>query len=526
MINSCVRFLEETANKSPEKIAITDKNRSYSFEDLKGNALKIGQSIHHLGPNKPVAIFLPKSCYGVIAFMGTLYTGNFYIPLDVKSPKERLSKIMNDLGPVAIITDSQFEKLIFEIIAGQNIKIVNIESVLSSRETATFNYAEKIAKVIDTDPIYCIYTSGSTGTPKGVLISHRGVVDYIDYAIECYDLNTDSVIGNQAQFHFDISVLDIYVAMKTGATMHIIPEHLFTFPDNLIEYMEEKRIDTIYWVPSVMNHVASTDTLSLLKNKYLKKILFAGEVMPNKTLNYWRRHFPDALFTNLYGPTEITITCTYYIVDREFADSDPLPIGVPCRNSDVFVLDENNRLVETNDTGSIGELCVRGSSLALGYWRDFEKTNASFVQNPLNQNYPERIYRTGDLVKYNNRRELEFHGRKDHQIKHMGYRIEIGEIERAILSIRELENACIFYDAMRKNIVCIYESKKSEVDEHFLRKLLTVSLPKYMIPAVYVRLRKLPINSTGKIDIALIKKNYEDDLTSRQYLKIAEALRR
>lgn len=512
MINTCVQFLEETAGKCPAKTAVTDQDRALTYAELKRDALKTAFALGDIGRNRPVAVFLPKSCHSVIAFLGTLYTGNFYVPLDVKSPKERLEKILRDLGPEAVITNSSLETSIFEM-TGMGAKIINLDKVLTEETLTKFDFVSRIDRVIDTDPIYCIYTSGSTGMPKGVVIPHRGVVDYVNYAIDCYQLHEDTVFGNQAQFHFDISALDLYGTLKLGATLHLLPERLFTFPVQLPEYLERKGINTIYWVPSAMNQLAQSDTLSLLKSKPLKKILFAGEVMPTKTLNYWRKYFPDAVFSNLYGPTEITITCTYYTVDRDFDDQESLPIGKACRNSDVLVLDENDQLVWQTEVGKLGELCVRGSSLALGYWGDFEKTDSAFVQNPLNSHYPEKIYRTGDYVAYNDRGELDYRGRKDQQIKYMGYRIELGEIERAVLSVSGIDNACVLYDRIRQHIVCIYESQSPGTNDAYLKKRLMHSLPKYMVPTRYVRLTRLPLSGTGKIDRVLIQSDYEKSLS-------------
>jgi D-alanine--poly(phosphoribitol) ligase subunit 1 len=355
---------------------------------------------------------------------------------------------------------------------------------------------EALPESVDTDPAYIIHTSGSTGVPKGVVIPHRGIIDYIEWARECYRVTEADTIGNQAPFHFDNSTLDLYLCFSTGATLVIIPEELFLFPIKLIEYVARQEIRLIFWVPSVLAAVANTDVLSKTALPRLTKILFAGEVMQNRHLNYWRRHFPDALFSNLYGPTEITVDCTYYLVDRPFADSDPLPIGVPCRNSDVLILNDRNLPAAT---GERGELCVRGSSLALGYWNNPEKTAAAFVQNPLNPHYPERIYRTGDIVWRDGRGEIYYAGRNDHQIKHLGYRIELGEIETAALAIPEIRNVCVIYDYARTQIVMFYEAPQ-ELSSGVMRKALLERLSKYMLPSVFVCVNELPLNANGKID--------------------------
>jgi amino acid adenylation domain-containing protein len=359
-----------------------------------------------------------------------------------------------------------------------------------------------LAKQIDTDPVYAIFTSGSTGTPKGVVIAHRGVIDYIDWAIDRFGFTSDSIIGNQAPFYFDNSTLDIYLMYATGATLDIIPEMHFSFPANLVKYMNEHKISFIFWVPFALINVANFDIFKDEKPQYLKDVFFAGEVMPNKHLNYWRKYLPDCRYANLYGPTEITVDCTYYEVDREFADDEPLPIGVPCRNSDVLILVDQQREAKQNEEG---ELCVRGSSLALGYYNDPEKTAKAFIQNPLNKHYPETIYCTGDIVYKNERDEIMYVGRKDSQIKHNGYRIELGEIENAILATKMVDNCCATYDFTNKKIVLFYQATE-ELDKGSFRKAIANKIPRYMIPTVYNREEKLRQNGSGKIDRSYYKK--------------------
>ena len=237
----------------------------------------------------------------------------------------------------------------------------------------------------------------------------------------------------------------------------------------------------------------------------LKNILFAGEVMPVKTLNYWRSHFPEeTLFANLYGPTEITVDCTFYIVDRELGERETLPIGKACRNSDVLIL---NEFQEPCIQLEVGELCVRGTSLALGYWKNPDKTREVFVQNPLNPNYPESIYRTGDLVYRNENDEIIFVGRKDNQIKHLGYRIELGEIEQAISNAFDGLAPCVLYDEQKKKLILVYEGIREYPATEF-KSILVDRLARYMIPSEYIRLDKLPLNSSGKIDRNYLKRRY------------------
>lgn len=498
MQNSVVRYLEKTARVFPDKPAIVDKNGVMTFAELRDNALMIGKAISdRLGtPKHPVFVYLPKSAKMLSAFMGILYSGNFYTPTDVNFPFQKVKGILDALDPALIVTDSKHGQLLTENGVDAAL-LLNIE--LLTDGCADTLYLEKS---IDTDIAYVLFTSGSTGVPKGVIISHRSIIDYIDWAKACYSITENNVIANQAPFYFDNSTLDIYLMLSCGATLHIVPEQFYSFPARLMAYVRENRINTIFWVPSVFINVANADILSRMDCTCLKTILFAGEVMPNKHLNYWRKYIPDALYSNLYGPTEITVDCTYYIVDREFEDSDPLPIGIPCPNTEILVLDEGKLVTQT---GRVGELCVRGTSLALGYWNNPDKTAEAFIQNPLNDRYGEKIYCTGDLVHYNERGEIMYDGRKDFQIKRMGYRIELGEIEAAAVGSEMVTNVCALYDSVKKQIVLFYQGDAGEKE---LRDHLLGMLPKYMVPTVYHQLQRFPYNDNGKIDRKKLASEY------------------
>jgi D-alanine--poly(phosphoribitol) ligase subunit 1 len=502
---STLSYFEETVFKFPKKIAIEDENGSITFSELKESAIKIAVSINECikDYNKPIGVLLPKSKESIVSFLGVNYSGNFYVPLDIKSPNERLLKIVNKLKPSSIITTLEGKQKLIELGFLGNIIILN-ESIKMDLLAEDFKRILKICNlIIDTDPIYSIFTSGSTGTPKGVLISYRGVIDYIEWAKKTYNINEKEIIGSQAPFYFDNSTLDIYLMISTGAKLVIVPEQKYMFPLELIKYINEKKINFVFWVPSVLVNIANFKALETSLLKTLKKILFAGEVMPNKHLNYWRKYLPDILYSNLYGPTEITVDCTYYIVDRDFKDDEPLPIGRACKNSGILILNNEDNAVIGKE---IGELCVRGSSLALGYYKDSDKTAEVFVQNPLNNDYPEIIYRTGDLVQLNEREEIIFLGRKDSQIKHMGYRIELGEIENAILGFASVDNACVLYNHLKKQIVAFYIG---DIKHSVIRKQLTLSLPKYMIPTKWDQQDRFPLNSNGKINRKELMKTFK-----------------
>ena len=506
MHNSVVLLLSEAARKFPGRTAIEDSKNSFTYEEYNNISTGIGvyfiKALKGCAQAGPIAVILPKSCRSLLLFMGILYSGNAYVPLDDKMPVARLTKILENLRPLYIVTNEAVREaltavgfdrekmLLFEDVAGEAPDKILVE--------------KQVDKAIDTDPVYIMYTSGSTGMPKGIAITHRSVFDYANWIVSTFSINEDSIFGSQAPFYFDNSVLDIYSCLLTGAKLIIIPDELFQFPARLPEFIDEKQIDTIFWIPTVMINVANSGALDEkdIRLTHLKRVMFCGEPMPNKPLNVWRKRLPGVLFANLYGPTEITDVCTYYIVDREFADSDPLPIGVPCKNTRALILTEDNAEAKT---GEIGELCILGSSLALGYWRSPEITAKAFTDNPLNGNYSEKIYRTGDLVYMSEDGLIMFVGRKDSQIKHKGNRIELGEIETAAKGVDGINNACVLYDQQKQQIVLFTESEDESLNMRSINNQLIKHVPKYMLPGRLVAMEKLPYNANGKIDRVALK---------------------
>ena len=273
----------------------------------------------------------------------------------------------------------------------------------------------------------------------------------------------------------------------------------FSFPIKLLEFLKEKKVNTIYWVPSALCIVANLGALENIQLPDLKKILFAGEVMPIKQLNMWRKALPDCMYANLYGPTETTDICSYYIVDREFKNDETLPIGKHCDNCGIILIKEDGKEAKK---GEVGEILVRGSFLADGYFGNIKKTKEAFIQNPINKNYPEIVYKTGDIAKYNENEELIYISRKDYQIKHMGYRIELGEIEKNIYSIENIILCACVYDEKNQQIILFYQGDIEETE--IAKKAENLLLP-YMRPNKYVKITKMPYNSNGKIDRKLLK---------------------
>ena len=491
-------WLDESAARLPDKTAFADEHKEITFSQLKTQAMALAtRMLEKKLFKKPVVIYLEKGVDVLVSFMGAAYSCNFYSPIDIDMPASRVNKILEVLKPSLVITTAGLRG-IFEGYEYEGDYLIFEDAVSAPVDEEIVEAAR--CRGIDTDLLYVLFTSGSTGVPKGVTINHRSVIDYIDWVTETFDITEEDSFGNQAPFYFDNSILDIYSTIKSGATTYIIPKNLFAQPVPLLEYLKEKKINTIFWVPSALIVVAKLKAFRNVDlSDTLLRVLFCGEVMPNKQLNVWRKFLPDVLYANLYGPTEITDACTYYIVDREFADDEPLPIGIPMANTDILVLNDKDELVKD---GEIGELCVRGTSLSMGYYNNLEKTKEAFVQNPLNPMVPETIYRTGDLVKYNEYGEIVYLSRKDFQIKHMGHRIELGEIETAVSSLEEIALCCCLYDEKHQKIVLFIEE---ELEKAYINKQISGLVPEYMLPGKVICLEKMPINANGKIDRVKLK---------------------
>lgn len=492
MVTNVLAWLETTAAAKPDAVAFSGPGERMTYRTLLSRARVAGSRLSaHLPPRRAAAVIMDKSCDAIVAFMGAVYAGGFYSFIDRAQPLQRMQAILDQLNPGAVIVGESARKAA----DGLSVRcpVLTMEA-LSGGEADNAALDGIRQNAIDTDPLYCNFTSGSSGVPKGVLVCHRSVIDFIGVFAETFAITGDDVLGNQAPLDFDVSVKDIYTGLMVGAEVVLIPKSYFTFLKKLLELLMERGVTTLTWAVSALCLISTMDGIGFLRPERLKRFMFSGEVMPLDHLKYWRKHYPDGLFVNLYGPTEITCNCTYYVVPKTADPDAPLPIGIPFPNERVFLLDEENKPVTA--PGREGELCVGGTAVTLGYYNNPERTAEAFVQNPLQTAYPEIVYRTGDLAKYGADGLLYFIGRRDFQVKHHGRRVELGEIE-ATLAAAGARRACALYMDKEERIVAYVISERGPEE---LLRALKQTLPDYMIPSEILLLPSFPLTHNGKLD--------------------------
>jgi len=519
-------YLDAAWAAHPDKAALVDDQRTVTYGQLYRDANRIAHclTVHGVRRHDRVAICMKRSSQVIMAMLGILKADAIYVPLDVKAPIERLLKVVRDSRPSAVICDEAALPILDEVkshMGSVRHIIVCGAKHLSMRDIPETSLEElpldaappPLCRNIDADAAYILYTSGSTGSPKGVTISHLNVINYIEWAVEYFEIRaTDRILGT-APFHFDMSTFDIFAALKAGATLYIAGERLLLFPGKLFDLIEKEQVTLWKGVSSLLMYLSSTGTLKEGRIPTLQKVLFGGEVLATKHLINWIQHYPEKHFYNVYGPTEATgISACYPVRNLPSAPSDPIPIGKACSNTEIFILTEDNCLA---DVGEPGELCIRGSGLSMGYWGDEEKTARAFVRNPLGCTLNDRIYRTGDLARLREDGLLEYLGRKDFQIKFMGYRIELYEIEQAILTQDRIHQAAVVLcDTSQSEVpeLVAFIAGPSLLDPESVLEELGRAVPSYMLPQRIIPLAEIPLTDRGKTDRGALREIYQNGL--------------
>ncbi len=516
------QLLEETAQQFPKHEAVRFADEGVSYAELERRSNQLARTLLRLGVRRGdrVGILLHKSIESVIAVFGVMKAGACYVPLDPNSPSKRVEFIIDNCGIRVLITSpgcmeetvAAFSPsiglktlVIIEPFCGPNDLASLYQTVPFERMSAEDPGPVHGVAAVESDLAYILYTSGSTGDPKGVMITHRTILTFIDWACQKFELSDVDRVTSHAPLHFDLSTFDIYATVSAGGTIVLVPEELPVYPVRLVKLMQDERITVTYLVPSVLSMMVNYGSLDRHDLSQLRLILFAGEVFPLKYLRKLVKAVPSPDYYNLYGPTETNV-CTYYKVRNEDLGEDrinPVPIGQACENMEVFVLDDEGELVQ--EPGRGGEVWVRGPCVALGYWGDEAKTAGVFRQNPIQDNFAEIAYRTGDIVSLSpDGVNWVYEGRRDHMIKSRGYRIELGEIETALYRHEDVQEAAVIAvpDELLGNRIRAYVVRRPEanLDPSALKQHMLESVPHYMVPESFELLDELPKTSTGKVN--------------------------
>lgn len=502
MVNA-MEMLLNAAEKKGKYVAVKDSCKSLTYKDLLVEAYGLSQKISNFVPGKNhlIVIITTKSVESVMAIWGVVCSGNYYVALDSTTPLDRFHRIMDKINPDLVIytNEKQMEHLNADVLSmvvsddcGECQEIQFIRQNLSAKHC------------ISQDPLYMVFTSGSTGEPKAIVKNHQSIMAFADSFVSEFGLSSEEheIFGNQASFDFDVVAKDIYISASIGATLCLIPSNCFLVPAKLSSFLKENKITVLIWAASAVKFVKKLDCFKTVKPEHIRKVFFSGESMTGECIDYWKCNLPGVELVNLYAPSEVTGNCLYHIVsDEKYTGILPLDKVFP--NIDVMVLGNNNRPVED---GEKGEIYVRGCFLAQGYYNDMEQTLQRFVQNPSHNHFPDIVYKTGDYAVKNGER-FYFAGRIDNQIKHMGHRMELEEIESNCYSVLGCESLCVIYDSIREKIILLTDDISLSYEK--LVAGLRQVVPKYMIPHEMLYIDDLPHNDRGKIDRNRARKIYE-----------------
>jgi amino acid adenylation domain-containing protein len=466
-------------------------DRSVTYAELDDLASRVAAALAHagIGHGDRVAVSAPKSVGVVASIYGIMRAGAAYVPIDPASPVSRAAHIANDCAVAALISDPERnERLRPEL--REDVPGLDVEQL----HTLPPN-GPPADSPGPGDLAYILYTSGSTGVPKGVMLSHGNALAFVGWAVEDLGLTGDDRFSSHAPFHFDLSVFDLYACATVGGTLHVIPDEARGFGSSAAGFVAERGLTVWYSVPSALVQWVTQGGVEPAMLSTLRHVAFAGEVFPTLYLRRLRALVPGAALHNWFGPTETNACTAHTVLDEDLVVDDPLPIGRACAGAVCRVVDPEGGPADE------GELLVDGPSVTTGYWGDPDTTAAAFVT----ESDGSRWYRTGDLVETGPRGEYRFRGRRDHQVKVRGYRVELGEVESAIHADDRVGEACVVAVEDRRLghdlVAFVVPTAGAALDAVQVKRIVAARLPRYMVPArVHLQDEPLPSTSTGKID--------------------------
>ena len=530
-------LISQSANQTPDAIAIEEKNDSINYSKLDQKVTQFSNLLisNNINRGDRVGLIVNKSIRAYIGIYGILKSGAAYVPIDKRAPNDRLSIIIDDCSIDTLVVSAQNLAKVKDLCAhSQSIRqIIVVDDspslTLSDIKVLTIDSIEQQPlddqrdfQIVDADLAYILYTSGSTGKPKGVMINHHTSMSFVKWSCQHAKLNSQDRVSAHAPLHFDLSIFDIYATAMAGATLVPVPDGASTFPSRLLDWIVNNRISVWYSVPSILSMMAQQKNFESSDLSNLRLIIFAGEVFPVPYLKLWLNRLPEVDFMNWFGPTETNVITSYTVNLSADEIDKPIPIGKSTTNADLYCLDLNGDRI--TEPGQSGELYARGGCVALGYWGDKEKTSQKFLANNESPWLQDRIFKTGDMVLVDNNGDYVFQGRNDHMVKCRGYRIELGEVEAAFFQNENIIDAVVVPipdDLIGNKLIAFVVTKDSQQlnlpepissgDEILLlNKSISQKLPQYMIPSEIKIASQLPHTSNGKIDRQKLTKSIQN----------------
>nr|AEH57232.1 nonribosomal peptide synthetase proline adenyltransferase (A) [Prochloron didemni P2-Fiji] len=488
-------LVTERAAQTPNALAISDVKQRLTYGALDKVANQLARALSQLGvqPGDRVGLWLDKSVKGVVAMQAILRLGAAYVPLDPLSPLTRIAKILASCQIKVLVTQAAYtQQLYAEQLRQGHWNDVDCFIVDTSAGQLNWDMLSQFSNqplppsdVQETDLAYILYTSGSTGQPKGVCISHRNALAFITWAAATIGAQAEDRFSNHAPFHFDLSVLDLYVAFFSGASVHLIPQELAYLPQHLVRFLIDHQITVWYSVPSALILMMQQGDLLSVEGLALKTLIYAGEPFPIKDLRSLM-DLAGVRFFNFYGPTETNV-CTYFEVQALEREAVSVPIGKACSGNRVWALKPDGTEATADEEG---ELIVDGPTVMLGYWGHSPQGN--------------QPYGTGDIVRLRGDGNFVYIGRRDRLLKVRGHRIEAGEIEAALLRHPDIKSAAVVVvgEGIRARLVAflVLHQSSQRLSVVQIKQHCAQHLPRYMIVDGVRYLEVLPRNRNGKVD--------------------------
>jgi amino acid adenylation domain-containing protein len=506
------QIIANSAQRFPNLEAFRCGKASITYAELEIQTNQLANYFIQKGVKKGdrIGVYLPRSIDSAIAIYGIMKAGGVYVPLDPTAPIHRIQFLIEDCGIEFLISNKTLKRQLPQVVEKVNLKAIIGLALELKTPTVDWEAIKKLdssnpnIRIIEEDLAYIIYTSGSTGTPKGIMHTHRSGLAYAKLAANLYQLSENDRLGNHAPLHFDISTLGYFSSPLVGATSVIVPDAYTKLPASLATLIEKEKITVWYSVPLALTQMLLQGVMRNKDFSSLRWILYGGEPFPLKHLKRIMELLPNTIFSNVYGPAEVN-QCTFYNFKTLNENEPTVPLGRAWSNTEVLIVSENDEVIRNNE---VGELLVRTATRMAGYWKQPELTEQSLFRLKLVNGYEKVYYRTGDLVKRRTDGNLIFYGRKDRQIKVRGYRVELDEVEAALVKnvqVKEAATLVMSKDDIKYIEAAVILKNENAANENDLLTALNTHLPNYAIPTKIHILKDFPRTSTGKINRPVLR---------------------